>query len=336
MKLILEAIKALFRGMEAKIPKSLSDLLRGEKIPGHMVQDMYYFIPAEYEVVHEAQEYALEGPLDDEYDNYVRNDQPTYGVEIRDYIPRFNANDTTGYFTVDWDGIEYQCKPRKYYGVFTLGNGNVIDSDENDTGEPFCILVDVYERGDGMCYIRSTVPGVHIMKFGRTIKAGQYQSMPRKFLPDGIEKEIAEAKQVADNAKATADAAETDAIHALEVADNANRRYDMVLELINRPQLQYIICDGTINVKLDTNTFDNVRNMLLKNQKPSVALTGTYLTTGYDSRKVLMHPIELTAGEGTSGTLSVSFEFYATGKKYMLTLIIDKKGINSASNMMEI
>lgn len=171
MNLILQAIKALFRKVESAIPKSLSDLLHGEKIPGHMVEDMYYTIPGEYKVVYGEQTHEMAELNYDEH-RYVNKNETTYGVDIPGWKSADHGitEDLLGKaLTVIWDGTEYLCEAHDEtrYEMLTLGNGSIVKAGNTaGAGEPFCILMDVWWGNEVQLHIRTNEPGTHTVAFG--------------------------------------------------------------------------------------------------------------------------------------------------------------------------
>lgn len=187
MKLILEAIKALFRKVENKIPKTLNDLLHGEKIPGNVVEDMYNTIPGKYNHVFAEQTLKM-SELTDDY-SFVRSDGvATYGRDI----PGFNpadvgiTEDSFGkVYAVIWDGVEYECTVEEHgFEYAVLGNPNIAHSGKDDTGEPFCILMDVYWGNEIKLHIRTNEPGEHTVAIGTIVKSAVVTKMPKHYLPD--------------------------------------------------------------------------------------------------------------------------------------------------------
>lgn len=191
MNLILQAIKSLFRKLEKAVPKNLKDILRiigDEKIPGYAVEDMYYATLGKYNTVFGEQTLEML-ELDANDGRYVNANFATYGVDISEWKSEDHGitEDLFGkQFTVIWDGAEYICEARDNtgYEMFTIGNESIVSANRDDTGEPFCILVDVWWGMEVQLYIRTNEPGAHTVAFGQTVKAGKTVKMHKRYLPE--------------------------------------------------------------------------------------------------------------------------------------------------------
>lgn len=185
MKLILEAIKSLFRKLENRIPKSIADLLHGERISGDMVEDMYYTEPDR--VTYILPEQTYETPeLTADY-KFVRDDVATYGCDVPGFNPAavgITEESFDKVFTVVWDGMEYRCIAHNggSLEMFVLGNANIADERRDDSGEPFCILIDLWWDYETKLYIRTNKPGAHTVSIG-AVALGEVHQVPEKYIP---------------------------------------------------------------------------------------------------------------------------------------------------------
>ena len=118
-------------------------------------------------------------------------------------------------YTVVWDEKLYECIAYEFVGDICIGNLNIADDGENNTGEPFFCY---YRDNDdyGLC-VRSA--GAHTIEIS-TIKVVK---LDKKYLPDTIadKSDVEVAQTTADNAKITANNAQTAANKAQTTADKA-------------------------------------------------------------------------------------------------------------------
>lgn len=115
----------------------------------------------------------------------------TFYAHVNDY---FNCWKATIYFDgfqsikegadyeVTWDGVTHLLKGTKYNGKVMLGNANIYDSNNPDSGEPF-VLMNVFLASDSFD-IYTKAPGPHDVGLDEVNVI--YNKIPEEYLPDGI------------------------------------------------------------------------------------------------------------------------------------------------------
>lgn len=190
MNLILHAIKSLFRKLENRIPKNLKDFLRiigNDKIPGQVVKDMYYSIPSVFDDTIPEQTFETRELTSVEDDFCRRDDIQTYGYEVPDFVASehgITENIFGKMFTVIWDGVEYPCEAKEALEMVVFGNDSIVRKTDDNNGKPFCILADPGWWGYDKLFIRTNEPGVHTVAFGKTIKPGEVNRLPKRYLTE--------------------------------------------------------------------------------------------------------------------------------------------------------
>lgn len=190
MKLILQAIESLFRKVENSIPKSLADLLHGEKIKGDMVEDMYYQEPHVKHGFLDEQTFAFA----DQSSVWPYRKTTTHSHTIADFVyakcPWIADADKTSetidnktVFIVKWDGVEYECVCDDIAEFFTLGNPALYASGWGTTDHPFCIMANSYYDAEGLYIIANDQAESHTVEIYQ-IEYGKIHPMPEKYIPE--------------------------------------------------------------------------------------------------------------------------------------------------------
>ena len=369
MNLILQAIKSLFRKLENGIaavtdliPKNLNDILRiidSEKIPGQSIEDMYYTIPGEYKVVYDEQAHEM-AELNYDEDSYVNKNEGTYGADIPDWKPADHGITEDSFdipFTVVWDGVEYQCTSydNTGYEMLTLGNPSIVRAGRDDTGEPFCILIDVYWGMEVQLYIRTNEPGTHTVAFGHTIKMGKTVRMAERYLPDGVSAaKIQKAKTAAETAQSTANAAKTAAETAQSTANTAKTAAETAQSTANTAKTAANAAKTTANTntakmltigaakipfidkKWTSITYGNGKFVAIANSSDGVTQNSdavAYSEDGVNWNQTTM-PVaagwnSITYGDGTFVAVSTSSAYSGDGVNWSQTTMPRTVGWNS-------
>lgn len=199
MNLILQAIKSLLRKVENSIesvrnaiPKTLSDLLKGEKISGDNIDDMYYTEPDRATAFIEEQ--TLSGFSDLTEWPFNKNTNYAYHKEdfvyadypfITDSTISSDTLDAKTEFAVMWDGVEYHCVAHDGDGMemVVLGNAYLYSDSKDNTGEPFCIMFDSFYATQGMYVIANDTAESHIVEV-LCVLPGEVHQMPEKYIPE--------------------------------------------------------------------------------------------------------------------------------------------------------
>lgn len=197
MKLILEAIKALFRkvenalenvkesleGVREEIPQNLDDLLNGEKISGDRIEDMYYStwldFSAEVETVESGSKYLAEN-LGEIFGMADMWDGKTYQIifDGRSYEIAFEWKDDQGGFgdhVLYEDGASEEGHAYQY--PFYLYRSNSGESD--------------------MWHLATLTGGHHTIEVKKVLE--EITPLDEKYLPDGVSAKAIDNKMDKDN-----------------------------------------------------------------------------------------------------------------------------------------
>lgn len=90
-------------------------------------------------------------------------------------------------YIVTWDGVEFECVAKEYYGYIMLGNNAIYEYDEGvetDTGEPFAVE---HEVGYTDCFFYLIDEGTHTVSIKqRTIEVHEIDEL---YLPENVKKQ---------------------------------------------------------------------------------------------------------------------------------------------------
>ena len=204
MKLILQAIKALFRkvenalenvkeslekvtesleGVREEIPQNLDDLLNGEKISGDRIEDMYYStwldFSAEVETVESGSKYLAEN-LGEIFGN-----ADIWGGTI---------------FQIVFDGTRYELafEWRDDQGGF--GDPVLYEHGASEEGHAYQYPFYLYKSSSGdsyMWHLATLTGGHHTIEVKKVREA--ITSLDEKYLPDGVSRDAINQKLDAEN-----------------------------------------------------------------------------------------------------------------------------------------
>ena len=121
-------------------------------------------------------------------------------------------------YTVNWDGIEYECVCSAFNSRRALGNLSILGGG-NDTGEPFVYLYDSSRHFAGFATPDTAASHtISVKKTGEIVTP-----MAEEFLPDNLatKSDVAVVRNTANDAKTTADNAQAAANTAKSAAENA-------------------------------------------------------------------------------------------------------------------
>lgn len=235
MKLILEAIKSLFRKVEAAIAslnKRVDEVKAVAEIQsdwnqhdpegeGYIQNRTHYYKPPVLKD-HLLEEQTLTGFVPQDGHRFANsNRDDVYCYDLTDYVYAEHGLDADSAeqlieagtaYTVVWAGVEYECIASEGNGMeaFVLGNKNLA-SNKADSGEPFCIVADVYYDTTTL-YIRTSDPAEsHTVGIGILKKSGELKRLDEKYIPENIKTYISNVKTAADNAQAAANNAQNTA-----------------------------------------------------------------------------------------------------------------------------
>ncbi len=197
MKLILQAIKALFRKVEnaiekvkeslesvrGEIPQNLDDLLNGEKISGDRVEGMYYStwldFSAEVETVESGSKYLAEN-LGEIFGTADMWDGKTFQIVF----------DGTSYeIAVEWR--DDQCG---------FGDHVLYESGASEEGHEYQYPFYLYRSSSGdsyMWHLATLTGGHHTIEVKKVLE--EITSLDEKYLPDGVSRDAINKKMDAEN-----------------------------------------------------------------------------------------------------------------------------------------